>query len=77
LRLNVKLKQNPDLAKEVIDMDNIPLKDLIINKNKATSSKGSKTTEATKKKISMETRQSKRQRMAQVDVLLEVASTLS
>lgn len=51
LRLKIKLKQNLDLAKDVIDLDNVPLNDLIINKGKTTSSKTSRKTKETKENI--------------------------
>lgn len=59
LRLKTKLRSNPDLAKEVIDVDNVPVKDLIINGKKSACSKKSRDKE-TKGKVPMETKESKK-----------------
>lgn len=59
LRFKIKLRSNRELAKEVIDVDNMLLKDLIINRKKTVSSKKNKD-KVTKGKGHMETRQNKR-----------------
>lgn len=46
ISLNIKLKQNPELAKEVINADNTPQKDLIINREDSTSSNRPKKTKS-------------------------------
>ena len=58
----------------MIDVDDIPLKDLLINKKKVVVSK--KSIEA-KGKGPMQMRWSKKQVLEKVDVLLREASTLS
>lgn len=75
LKYKIKLISIQDSAKEVIDVDNVPLKDLIINKKKVALSKKIEDKE-TMKKGPMETRQSKKQRLEKVDVLLKATITL-
>lgn len=58
LRFKIKLRSNLELAKEVIDIENMPLKYLIINTKNIAGSKNKKYKE-TKGKGPMETRQRK------------------
>lgn len=77
MRYKIKLRSNLELAKEVIDVDDMPLKDLIINRKKNPTNLSKSWNKGTIKKRPMEMRQSKKQRLDKVDVLLEAPSTLS
>ena len=55
----IKLRNNPKLANEVIDVDNMPIKDLIINRKKPICSNKNKD-KGTIKRGPMETRQRKK-----------------
>lgn len=59
LRFKIKLRSNPNLDKEVIDVENMPSKELIINKINTIGSKKTKD-KATKGKGPVETWQRKR-----------------
>ena len=64
------------MDKEVVDVDNVPLKELIINRKKIGGSRKRRDKE-NKRRGLMDTNQSKRQRLEKVGVLLKAANTLN